>query len=763
MNELKATINFTKQTFVINGVDLISGDYNSTKITFNFEDIKNGTKILEIRPKDSEDKNPTFMGEIINNEVILVSKDSENNSISPFTNGGVYLLEVSVYGDDSKLSTITKSINVLSEQIILSDDIVTPYLPIFDELIQEINTAITETNNLNITITKDNGITTVTLTKKDGTTSIVTIKDGVDGVGIESISKISTSGLVDTYRITLTDDSYYDYQVVNGANGTDGRGIASITKTGTSGLVDTYTITYTDGTTSTFEVTNGEDGEVTQEQLDETNRAIDYYKLTLNALPKVTGTGTSLTLNDTAEAPMPMSLSPSELSQDGTPTPETPQDIHTISGDNTITVEGKNLLSSDFTQVSANTIATEINNLHAGTYTLSYTIATAPTQTQVKIKQNNQWVQLKSANNIKSLTFTLDNTYDIRFETWRSGGNDLSNYSNFMLEKGEQVTSPYTPYITPQTLPLNLPLGNVFDINEITENKYIDTSGNLANTQNSNTSNYIKVKANTSYTITWQYTTPLASTSRREVVLYNENKSFVKTIQLFFIDAGNVTFIAEQNGFIRFDYDKKCYDIVMVETGQEANGKLEYCKIDNYEDEFIYNTTDTSLELNKWYLKKNINKVVFDGSENWGVGSRQDGTTKIFILNNFTPRTSITTSQSTTGELCDKFIQKNPYNYVEDAFWIFDNAGSTQLRIGLADTSITTYLEFKEWLSNNITTIYYPLLEPQYILLNDTLQSQLDEIYNWVKAYQDQTNISQVNNDLPFVIKASALKDISNL
>ena len=38
-------------------------------------------------------------------------------------------------------------------------------------------------------------------------------------------------------------------------------GIASIEKTSTVGLVDTYTITFTDGTTTTFNVTNGADGE----------------------------------------------------------------------------------------------------------------------------------------------------------------------------------------------------------------------------------------------------------------------------------------------------------------------------------------------------------------------------------------------------------------------------------------------------------------------------------------------------------------------
>ena len=43
----------------------------------------------------------------------------------------------------------------------------------------------------------------------------------------------------------------------------DGKGISSISKTSTSGLVDTYTITLTDGTTSTFTVTNGAPGAVT--------------------------------------------------------------------------------------------------------------------------------------------------------------------------------------------------------------------------------------------------------------------------------------------------------------------------------------------------------------------------------------------------------------------------------------------------------------------------------------------------------------------
>lgn len=72
--------------------------------------------------------------------------------------------------------------------------------------------------------------------------------------GIQSIAKLSTSGLVDTYRITLADTTTFDFVVTNG------RSITGISKTSTSGLVDTYTISYNNGTTSTFTVKNGEKG-----------------------------------------------------------------------------------------------------------------------------------------------------------------------------------------------------------------------------------------------------------------------------------------------------------------------------------------------------------------------------------------------------------------------------------------------------------------------------------------------------------------------
>lgn len=45
---------------------------------------------------------------------------------------------------------------------------------------------------------------------------------GATGNGIASIVKTGTSGLVDTYRITMTDGAYFDYTVTNGAKGDKG-------------------------------------------------------------------------------------------------------------------------------------------------------------------------------------------------------------------------------------------------------------------------------------------------------------------------------------------------------------------------------------------------------------------------------------------------------------------------------------------------------------------------------------------------------------
>ncbi|MCR4661484.1 MAG: trypsin-like peptidase domain-containing protein, partial [Clostridia bacterium] len=120
-------------------------------------------------------------------------------------------------------------------------------------------------------------------------------ENGRDGVGISGITKSKTEGNVDTYTISLSDGSTYDFTVTNGEAavvqnitvealyeaaketgftgtldqflreyiseniGKDGVGIEKIEKTGSNGNVDVYTITLTDDTTYDFTVVNGKD------------------------------------------------------------------------------------------------------------------------------------------------------------------------------------------------------------------------------------------------------------------------------------------------------------------------------------------------------------------------------------------------------------------------------------------------------------------------------------------------------------------------
>lgn len=119
-----------------------------------------------------------------------------------------------------------------------------------------------------VTITGTSPNQTINFVLEKGEQGIQGLK-GDTGNGIVSITKTSTSELVDTYTVTFDNGTTTTFTVTNGEKGDKGdtgeqglkgdtgNGISSVTKTSTSGLVDTYTINYTDGNDTTFNVTNG--------------------------------------------------------------------------------------------------------------------------------------------------------------------------------------------------------------------------------------------------------------------------------------------------------------------------------------------------------------------------------------------------------------------------------------------------------------------------------------------------------------------------
>lgn len=82
------------------------------------------------------------------------------------------------------------------------------------------------------------------------------IQSIVDGTDDHTITFLWVDENGDSHTSTLVVKD--GEQGATGATGATGNGIASIEKTSTSGLVDTYTITMTNGQTATFTVTNGD-------------------------------------------------------------------------------------------------------------------------------------------------------------------------------------------------------------------------------------------------------------------------------------------------------------------------------------------------------------------------------------------------------------------------------------------------------------------------------------------------------------------------
>ena len=238
MNEVKVIVRFKTGIIYKTSTQLVTNDYNSTKLIFDF-DIPDGIKIFEL--KDPNDKT-IFVDEIKNNEIVLVAKanvttqkdgveyieytddkntaywynkeseklyDSEflevNNikltdltkvskNAPLFKMAGDYIFEVSLYNGDSKLTSSHDKLKVIPEQVIVDGEITETYTPVFENLISDMSEALNEIDNLDIDVTKTDDISTVTITKKDGSNKSVEILDGKNGKdGIDG--KNGTNGI----------------------------------------------------------------------------------------------------------------------------------------------------------------------------------------------------------------------------------------------------------------------------------------------------------------------------------------------------------------------------------------------------------------------------------------------------------------------------------------------------------------------------------------------------------------------------------------
>ena len=169
---------------------------------------------------------------------------------------------------------------------------------------------------------------------------------------------------------------------------------------------------------------------------------------------------------------------------------------------------------------------------------------------------------------------------------------------------------------------------------------------------------------------------------------------------------------------------------------------IELCKIGDYKDRIYYNN-------GKWYLEKNIGKVILDGSETGS--SYQESSHRYY---------------RTINDMYNYETQNRYYDLIINRFY---PSATIQNQVGYCfhyqksiylymPTTITTIEEANIWLSTHNTEIYYVLATP--IVEEITDNSLINDLNNLedAKSYNGTTNIT-ITAETPADIKITALKN----
>lgn len=177
-------------------------------------------------------------------------------------------------------------------------------------------------------------------------------------------------------------------------------------------------------------------------------------------------------------------------------------------------------------------------------------------------------------------------------------------------------------------------------------------------------------------------------------------------------------------------------------------GTLELCKIGDYQD-YIYKNNGN------WYKKAKVVKMMLDGSET-NYAYSDSGTGGIALVS--FPINDMKSGDYLEG-LCDYFHNDKSGKALNS---IRFGANDKRIYFYISNTIFNSLNDFKTWLSTHNTIVYYVLDTPTYTQITDT--TLINQLNNLEKAmsYKNQTNISQVNANLPFILNVTALGKISS-
>ena len=186
---------------------------------------------------------------------------------------------------------------------------------------------------------------------------------------------------------------------------------------------------------------------------------------------------------------------------------------------------------------------------------------------------------------------------------------------------------------------------------------------------------------------------------------------------------------------------------VQLESGTQAteyspSNPIELCKIGNYQDR-IYKEND------KWYIEKQVGKVVLNGTEDWYYYTATSKPVFYLICEQY----GINYKQQ-SGLLCysNYYEGKGQVASFDNVYNLGNNViafRTSYTRLVIRNDSITSVADFKTWLSTHNTTVYYVLATPTYTEITDSyLLEQLNGILD-IELYENLCYVDWVGSIEP--------------
>ena len=302
-----------------------------------------------------------------------------------------------------------------------------------------------------------------------------------------------------------------------------------------------------------------------------------------------------------------------------------------------------------------------------------------------------------------AISFTTNSTTEY-IKVLSVNNTDLSN-SRFQLEEGDVATS-YEPYHDGYKIEILSNGDNIYDYTKITDNTYINTSGDIVNYTGWFSTDYIRVNKNKKYYFYNQkHRVPFAGLY---CYYYDTNKNKIEYLNLGDTEfVGLTEFVSKHDGYIRLSG--------LSHSIQVGRMYASYDKTQILLDEPLMRLPNGVCDeiTRDGKLIRRVGKVVFDGSESWTLWCESSKTigfiynhNSIMNKNWYSPQVSL---------ICDRFISKNGHSFNEDdskAITQWNANNSIFIRINKNSLETLDVNGFKQWLSQNPTTVYYELAEP---------------------------------------------------